>query len=641
VPQSDNAAPRRAQTQRLAITAVALSLVAAACTSSDSADPTEGGSTTASSATTIAPTTTVAPSTTTTTVPEVDFVSPSGIDGQDPDFNFSALVWQGYWLSRDQFGPFVMASGAGIPFEPPPEMMQAAMAMVAQNPDDPIRIPDNMVPLQAVFASADPALMNDPMAFDPMDFMGMRLDPSTFDETIRVRAQAETMLKESQWAHNFADAHFGAVGGEFGAQQRFVGQMTALLSIMQGQYAMENLMTESGLYADSDGTIDFTGNWVLLHTLADIGWLTSGETAGGRYMNPEVAPMFADATGGLLAALGDRTVEGVDEAAAAIRALAYVAATRPGLADDALDRLTEIADALSVAATPSEQGAAVAALVAAAAATGNTSYLTTADEVLSRLAAEFDPTTGVFSSTAIYTVDDVAWIIGGLNSAVQQGIISSRPEAARMLLAFYEATLGLAGMQLSAPPGKDGAMAGAFEQDLPHENYYHPITTPAPPMAGMLTVTAAEISLEDGGWVISDGRFDVAGTMHLANELNWLGPHLGSVPFPLLPGDSTSADAGADSSTDITVTAQNIAFDVSSIEASVGTTLTITFENTDENIPHNFHIQAGTLDVKTEITPGPDTQTLEVTFDQPGQFTFVCDVHPSMTGEVVVSSSQP
>jgi hypothetical protein len=23
-----------------------------------------------------------------------------------------------------------------------------------------------------------------------------------------------------------------------------------------------------------------------------------------------------------------------------------------------------------------------------------------------------------------------------------------------------------------------------------------------------------------------------AGAMHLANELNWLGPHLGSIPFP-------------------------------------------------------------------------------------------------------------
>jgi hypothetical protein len=70
-------------------------------------------------------------------------------------------------------------------------------------------IPQNMKPLQAVFAGASPRLVNDPRDFDAMDFEGLRLDPSTFDERVTVRGQAETMLKESQWAHNFASSHFG------------------------------------------------------------------------------------------------------------------------------------------------------------------------------------------------------------------------------------------------------------------------------------------------------------------------------------------------------------------------------------------------------------------------------------------------
>ncbi|MGE3573484.1 MAG: hypothetical protein AB7J35_05480, partial [Dehalococcoidia bacterium] len=61
---------------------------------------------------------------------QIDFSSPSGIDGADADFNYSAMVWQGYWLSRDHFGPLVMGSGMGIPFEPPMEMVTAAMQMV-------------------------------------------------------------------------------------------------------------------------------------------------------------------------------------------------------------------------------------------------------------------------------------------------------------------------------------------------------------------------------------------------------------------------------------------------------------------------------------------------------------------------------
>ena len=119
------------------------------------------------------------------------------------------MVWQGYWLSRDHFGPFVTASGMGIPFMPPPEMMQNAMHMVAQNPNDPVPMIQNMMPLQAVFASGSTDLANDPRDFDPLDLEGFRLNPDTFDQTVRVRAQAETMLKLTQWAHNFASERFG------------------------------------------------------------------------------------------------------------------------------------------------------------------------------------------------------------------------------------------------------------------------------------------------------------------------------------------------------------------------------------------------------------------------------------------------
>ena len=44
-----------------------------------------------------------------------------------------------------------------------------------------------------------------------------------------------------------------------------------MLAQMQGQYAMQNLLSmDDGLYRDSDGTLDYTGNWVMLHTLSDV-----------------------------------------------------------------------------------------------------------------------------------------------------------------------------------------------------------------------------------------------------------------------------------------------------------------------------------------------------------------------------------
>ncbi|MDA0733379.1 MAG: hypothetical protein O2860_02195, partial [Chloroflexi bacterium] len=449
----------------------------------------------------------------------------------------AAMIWQGYWLSRDQFGPFVMASGMGIPFMPPMEMMQGAMQMVAQNPNDQVMVPQNMMPLQAVYASGSSTLLNDPRQFDPLDFEGLRLDPSTFDETVGVRGQAETMLKESQWAHNFANAHFGTPADDFGAQQRFVGVMVAMLSQMQGQYAMQNLLNmEDGLYRDSDGGLDYTGNWVMLHALSDVALITA---SGSRYANPDSHDMFEGAASGLFQALQERDPESSTEAAAAVRALIYRSSTAEDsvIAGDALALAGDIADSHLVGITSEDvvgQASAIVGLTVIADATGDNKYLDEADGLFQSLTDDFNPSIGIFNSQNVYNVDDVAWIIGGLNFLLQKGNLPSRGPASDMLLAFYEATISLGGMQLSAPPGKNGAMAGEFEKNLPSVLFYHPADTPPPPAVGKLTVPAEEITWDGTSWSVSSDRLVSGGSMHLANELNWLGPHLGSIPFPTI-----------------------------------------------------------------------------------------------------------
>lgn len=462
----------------------------------------------------------------------------SGIEGGHPDFSLAVVFWQGYWLSRDHFGPFVMASGMGVPFEPPMDMMMSAVGMVAENPDDPVVIPMNMLPLQAVYASGSPALLNNPMEFDPMDFEGFRLDPTTFDERISVRGQAETMLKESQWAHNFANPHFGEPGGDFGAQQRFMGLMVNLLAQMQAQYAMQNLMGDDGLFRDSDGTLDYTANWVMLHALSDLAVLSSGREVP-QYMNPEMNPMFEGAASQLLEALGDRDPESPQEAAAAIRALVYRAWSTDdeGVRDSALSRAMAIADRHLLAldsADVVENAAGIAGLIALDAVVDDGRYRDAADTLFQLLLDDFDRKHGTFNSKSVYEVDDIAWLIGGLNALVQRGNVTSMEEATFVLVAFYESAINLSGIQLSAPPGKDGAMAGEWERGLPSELYYHPVNAPPPPMSGMLPVPAEEITWDGSSWAVTSDRFVAGGAMHLANELNWLGPHLGSVPFPNL-----------------------------------------------------------------------------------------------------------
>jgi plastocyanin len=88
-----------------------------------------------------------------------------------------------------------------------------------------------------------------------------------------------------------------------------------------------------------------------------------------------------------------------------------------------------------------------------------------------------------------------------------------------------------------------------------------------------------------------------------------------------------------------TIVGEDTAFDVTSLDAQVGEPLTITFDNRDEGIQHNLHVE-GTADgdAMTEITEGPVTQTLEVTFDEAGDFEYRCDVHPQqMQGTITVT----
>lgn len=368
-----------------------------------------------------------------------------------------------------------------------------------------------------------------------MDFEGLRLDPDTFDKTVYVRGQAETMLKETQWAHNFGSGHFGKPDGDFGAQQRFIGMMVSMLAKMQGQYEMQNLMGDDGLFHDSDGNLNYTANWVMLHALSDIAGLT-GDT-GGRYIDPDAHPMFDGAATALMGALDDRVPASPQEAAAAIRALAYRASTAvdSGLHDSAVARAGSIADSILVGLVSDDvvdRASEIAGLIAAAEISDDDSYRDAAEILFASLSADFNPVHGVFESRSVYSSDQVAWIIGGLNSLAQKAGDQVKFPEKEVLLAFYESSVANSGLQLSAPPGKNGAMAGEWEKDLPGVIYYHPVNTPPPPMAMALTVPAEEITWDGESWSVTSDRFVPAGAMHLANELNWLGSHLGSIPFP-------------------------------------------------------------------------------------------------------------
>jgi cytochrome c oxidase subunit 2 len=88
------------------------------------------------------------------------------------------------------------------------------------------------------------------------------------------------------------------------------------------------------------------------------------------------------------------------------------------------------------------------------------------------------------------------------------------------------------------------------------------------------------------------------------------------------------------------VSALNIAYEQSALEAPAGTPFQIDFDNKDTGVPHNVSIHkdsAGGQEVfKGEVFPGPARKTYDVPALDAGTYAFVCSVHPNMTGTLTV-----
>ena len=94
-------------------------------------------------------------------------------------------------------------------------------------------------------------------------------------------------------------------------------------------------------------------------------------------------------------------------------------------------------------------------------------------------------------------------------------------------------------------------------------------------------------------------------------------------------GSSAPATSAAPNS----ITIKNIAFNPSTVSVRVGDTVTWLFK--DGSVPHNVDGKSGLADF---YSGSPQSGgTYHYTFSKAGTYHFVCDVHNTMTGTIIVS----
>lgn len=98
------------------------------------------------------------------------------------------------------------------------------------------------------------------------------------------------------------------------------------------------------------------------------------------------------------------------------------------------------------------------------------------------------------------------------------------------------------------------------------------------------------------------------------------------------------APSGATAGAVVELAAQNVAFSTNTLQAPATAPFTIHFRNTDASVPHNVEIKdaGGAVAFKGNIITGPSEASYNIPALAAGTYTFVCTVHPNMTGTLTV-----
>jgi plastocyanin len=113
----------------------------------------------------------------------------------------------------------------------------------------------------------------------------------------------------------------------------------------------------------------------------------------------------------------------------------------------------------------------------------------------------------------------------------------------------------------------------------------------------------------------------------------------GGIALAVVSGGEEEPGGGEGPGAVVALVAQNIAFDPTTLSVPADQRFTIAFDNRDPATPHNVQIfdnpdHSGTPLFDGEIITGLAQVDYPVEPLQPGTYSFVCVVHPNMTGEI-------
>lgn len=99
-------------------------------------------------------------------------------------------------------------------------------------------------------------------------------------------------------------------------------------------------------------------------------------------------------------------------------------------------------------------------------------------------------------------------------------------------------------------------------------------------------------------------------------------------------GDDGLASEPVPDDPDVVVVAEDMAFDPDEVRVTAGEPVTVVLDNRDEGVNHNIHVEDAPAPNKTKLELGVSQQALTVTLEA-GEYEFVCDIHPNMTGTLL------